>query len=883
MVAVGTQLGAYTLIKLLGSGGMGSVYLAEHALLKNRCAVKVLAAELRHYPDVVHRFVAEARAAAHVLHRNLIRVFDIAEVPGGWYMVLEYLEGETLARFMASQGCPVAYDVTVRILSQVANALYELHKLNIVHRDVKADNIFLVSRDKDDSRPILLDLGVASVGSGLSDGPRTSRGAVLGTPIAMAPEQLLGEPVGPEADVYALGVLLYEMSTGFLPYQMEHEPRDAYFALSTAELYRRQMAGRPVDPRQRNPNISDAWARTIFSWLEPERASRTANTKDAIVELARAMPVDGAMLDGFQIVEKYAGELLTADEVRETVRGPAAAISPTGKHTRYVFGERLGSGGMAEVYAGTELGERGFETPVAFKRVLTDLQAQPGFAAMLVAEARIASSLKHRNIVSVLNLQTDDQERLFLVMERVHGKDLGALLATGPLRHSLVVYILGEALRGLAYAHNRLDPVAKTRGIVHRDISPENLLLSFLGEVKINDFGLARALDATGRARSHTIRGRPQYMSPEQVRGEELDNRSDLWAIGVMLWEMLTHRAMLAGTTSEVMSWVLHKELVPPRAVRADVPADLDAIATKLLDRELDKRYQRAEDVLADLLACDAAPRNGIDELAAELAMRFPQIDAASARRGSAVSVPRPERPTTPITRTTLGHSASEVTPRHVPRPSSPFRRLALLLVPISAAGATFLGARAFRRHTETSSASITVETVPVARGGRELTTRGEITPDAGTLAAAVRAEHRSDAPVVLDAAVAPSVPAPTSAGRPDAMPSNAGTASAPVSAAPHVVPASSPPPTRDTSAPPRAAATAAAPTAAGSGELVIVMTPWAAQVLLNGKRWGETPFHKTVPAGTYVVRLVNEDMDKHETFSVTVPPNRTTEIRRTW
>src|SRR3954470_22114284 len=137
MVAVGTQLGAYLLTKLLGSGGMGSVFLGEHALLKNRCAVKVLASELRQYPDIVHRFVAEARAAAHVLHRNLIRVFDIAEVPGvAWYMVLEYLEGETLARFMASQGCPVAYDVTVRILSQVANALYELHKLNIVHRDV---------------------------------------------------------------------------------------------------------------------------------------------------------------------------------------------------------------------------------------------------------------------------------------------------------------------------------------------------------------------------------------------------------------------------------------------------------------------------------------------------------------------------------------------------------------------------------------------------------------------------------------------------------------------------------------------------------------------------------------------------------------------------
>jgi serine/threonine protein kinase len=622
---IGTQVGSWVLLKLLGVGGMGQVYLAEHAVMKDLWAVKLLAPELTMHNAVVARFVDEARAAAKVRHRNLIRVFQIDRVPDGpWYMVLEYLEGSTLHAYMGACRGPLRNDDIVRLLSQVASALHALHKQGIIHRDLKPENIFLVVREDDDRFPVLLDLGVASLGN-LATGAATQRGTVLGTPSYMAPEQLLGEVVHPQADVYALGAIVYEMSTGgWLPYQQDLESRDDYFNLAPAEIYRRQAGGPPIDPRRRNPGISDAWAKVIFRLLESNPAKRTSNTKAAAIELARAMPSDG-IVDGLTIVREYAPDLLQTDNMLETLRSPRQAmITPTGKTTeaRYAIGAKIGTGGMAEVFIGTQIGEQGFERKVAIKRVLAALSEQPGFAAMFIAEARIASRLTHSNIVSVIDFRSDPENRLFLVMEYVEGKDLKALLAGGPLPPSIIIYVIVEVLRGLGYAHTRIDDVTGTRGVVHRDISPHNVLVSLDGDVKINDFGLARVRDGGGWAGSSRIAGKPRYMSPEQVRGEPLDNRSDLWAVGVMLYEMLTCRPMFTGSIAEIMGQVQFQAFPRPSALRAGVPADLEAAAMQLLQRDVQARYASAELAIADLLRCVDAPLNGRDELAAHLAGR---------------------------------------------------------------------------------------------------------------------------------------------------------------------------------------------------------------------------------------------------------------------
>jgi serine/threonine-protein kinase len=884
---IGTQLGAYLLKTLLGSGGMGRVYLAEHVDMHDLWAVKVLSDELNHRPDIVVRFVNEARAAAKVRHRNLIRVVHVGQTPSGlWYMVLEYLEGGTLAGFMASQGARMPYGMILRLLCQVANALHELHKHKIIHRDVKADNIFLITRSNergvDDHFPILLDLGVASVGEGLSTGAQTQRGAILGTSCSMAPEQLLGERVGPEADVYALGVLLYEMSTGWLPYQADGESRAYYMQLAPAEIYRRQMAGPPVDPRLRNPGLSDAYAKVVYHWLEVRRENRTSTMKDAVYELAEATPVDETGQGGFQIVDKYARELVQSDDQRETMRSPVAVVSASGTETRIVFGEKLGSGGMAEVFAGTLIGEHGIGRPVALKRVLPDLSAQPGFEAMLITEARITTRMVHPNIVTVLHLQKDPDNRLCVVMEYVDGKDLYGLLAAGPLPYSTTTFIIVEVLRGLAYAHDLLDPVTGTRGIIHRDISPENILLGNAGEVKVNDFGLARAFDAAGRVGSSTIRGKPSYMSPEQVRGQLLDARSDLWAVGVMLWEMLARRPMLTGSQTEVMANVLHKEIPPPRSFRPEVPADLEAVAMKLLQRDLNLRYAKADAVIADLLGCEDAPLNGRDEVASHLATRFGQSDPGASRRGTAGVVVTaralaPEqRITTPVNPSTLGSAASELTPSQpLPRPRR-WRQAMLWSLPVITAVAAFFVALAARRHAAEGTSVAVVGSASVQ--DRDAGPRPGAVPHRDVLVAAPAAPPAvvPDVVPLADAGLTADAAMPVDARTAVAVLVDAG---APAAAMAGRVSSNHPPsqPPSHRPAPPPVTAGMAEP-----GTLVIVVQPWAT-VRLNNKPAGATPFTQKLSAGKYSVRLENDELNRTETITVTIEPNKTISLERTW
>ena len=152
---------------------------------------------------------------------------------------------------------------------------------------------------------------------------------------------------------------------------------------------------------------------------------------------------------------------------------------------------------MAEVFLGNTVGAEGFSRPVAIKRVLPGYSDNPQFAKMFIVEARISSRLVHPNIVSVLDFDRDHENRLFLVMELVDGKDLDALLQTGPLPASVVIHIIGEMLRGLGYAHDLPGTTDAMRGVVHRDVSPHNVLLSWEGAAKVSDFGIAKAREAS--------------------------------------------------------------------------------------------------------------------------------------------------------------------------------------------------------------------------------------------------------------------------------------------------------------------------------------------------------------------------------------------------
>lgn len=279
---------------------------------------------------------------------------------------------------------------------------------------------------------------------------------------------------------------------------------------------------------------------------------------------------------------------------------------------KYVLDAPLGVGGMAEVFKGRTVGAEGFERPVAIKRVLPDASRNPAFSEMFVAEARLSARMQHLNVVAVLDFNRDEEGRLYLVMELVEGRDLDSILESGRLPYSIVIYTIVEVLRGLGYAHDLPLGADGVRGLVHRDVSPHNVLCSWSGAVKVSDFGIAKARQATAASASMVIKGKPAYMSPEQINGAPLDGRSDLFAVGVMLWQMLTGEHLFAASSmTETFARVLLGTITPPRALVPEVPADLEAVTLRLLEREPERRFATAEDAIDALLRCQDAPRDG--------------------------------------------------------------------------------------------------------------------------------------------------------------------------------------------------------------------------------------------------------------------------------
>jgi eukaryotic-like serine/threonine-protein kinase len=314
-----------------------------------------------------------------------------------------------------------------------------------------------------------------------------------------------------------------------------------------------------------------------------------------------------------------------------------ARVPEIAKPQRYRLGERIGVGGMGEVFRATRLGAEGFARTVAIKRILPGLSHEQRFIQMFIREALIVARLCHPNIVSALDFERDLDGQLFLVLEFVDGVDLNRLLSIGCLPHAVVVFIACEILDALRYAHG-LPMDGGGQGIVHRDLSPHNVLLSWDGFVKVADFGLAERCEASGVVEPHELRGKVAFMSPEQVHCRPLNGRSDLFSVGVMLWEMLTGEPLFRHEDANVMMWrVISQTIIRPGIVRP-VASDLEAVVMRLLERDPARRFSDAEAARDALAACDDASALGRIQLERLLAERFPE-QAPRARARSPVPI----------------------------------------------------------------------------------------------------------------------------------------------------------------------------------------------------------------------------------------------------
>jgi serine/threonine protein kinase len=266
--------------------------------------------------------------------------------------------------------------------------------------------------------------------------------------------------------------------------------------------------------------------------------------------------------------------------------------------------EKIATGGMAEVWRARAYGMAGFEKILVIKRVLDTLAKDHEFIRLFIDEARISVQLLHVNIVQVFDLGEVDGS-YYMAMEYVHGLDLARLIARskpiGSFPVALALFICGEVLKALQFAHERTDDEGRPLRIVHCDISPQNVLISYAGEVKITDFGISRA--AFQAASLHeVIRGKYAYMSPEQVDGKELDGRSDVFSLGIVLYELLTGRRLFkAKTRDETLGRVRRAEVPSPRTYRNEISEDLEGILLKALAARPQDRYASAGAFLDDL------------------------------------------------------------------------------------------------------------------------------------------------------------------------------------------------------------------------------------------------------------------------------------------
>jgi serine/threonine-protein kinase len=275
---------------------------------------------------------------------------------------------------------------------------------------------------------------------------------------------------------------------------------------------------------------------------------------------------------------------------------------------RYRITERVAAGGMAEVFRGVAESLQGFKKNIAIKRILPALTKNKKFVAMFLDEARLSLVLQHANIVQVFDIaHTDDT--YFIVMEYVDGVDLKALMEWRrkinrrvPIAHSL--YVIMEICKGLSYAHDLQNPDGgKALGIVHRDISPPNVLISKQGEIKVVDFGLAKATSQIETTDPGVVKGKMSYLSPEAARGEEVDMSADIFAVGILLYEMLTGKRLFYGETDyQTVELVRNAKIPPIKPQNPQVEPELEDIVRKALAKRKEDRYQSALD-LQDALA----------------------------------------------------------------------------------------------------------------------------------------------------------------------------------------------------------------------------------------------------------------------------------------
>jgi serine/threonine protein kinase len=376
-------------------------------------------------------------------------------------------------------------------------------------------------------------------------------------------------------------------------------PRTTPIRIQLSDPAQARPVSRGVRP-EAAAEIEDVLSRLDGSSTTPEPPA-----PDARLERAGEQTDPHMVVDAFLPPESDVDLAAERERASPTVTPPPPTRDPERTVAHPDFGpyrliERVAFGGMAEVFKAKRSGVEGFEKVVALKRILPHLSDNKEFVDMFVDEAKMVAGLSHPNIVQIYDLGKISHS-YYIAMEYVHGRDLRSIDKRErekglrmPL--DLGLHVVSQLCAALEYAHRKKDERGRAMEIVHRDVSPQNILISFEGDVKLVDFGIAKAATKASNTERGALRGKILYMSPEQAWGRPIDRRSDVFSLGIVLYELVTGTKpfVCTGTELTILELVRQCQITPPREINPRVPEALDRVIMKALAREPDERYQDA-------------------------------------------------------------------------------------------------------------------------------------------------------------------------------------------------------------------------------------------------------------------------------------------------
>ena len=382
-------------------------------------------------------------------------------------------------------------------------------------------------------------------------------------------------------------------------------------------------------------------------FLERRAADRRAEDRRAEEPVLEASPAAAAPGRGSDVrlapAAERDGEIFLTQPLPIVARKPApgkdAADEPSDgtPFGDYTLLDRIALGGMAEVWRARRRGVEGFQKTVAIKKILAHLTDSKDFVAMLIDEAKLAAQLNHHNIIQIYDLGKVGSD-FFIAMEYVEGKDLRSILNAAkdkdqPLPIGLTLLIVDAVARALDYAHRKRDFEDRELELVHRDVSPQNVLISYEGEIKLCDFGIVKAVSKASTTQMGALKGKLQYMSPEQAWGRSVDARSDIFSLGSVFFELLTGAKLFTGDSEiSVLDAVRECQVKSPREIVPAVPREVESIVLKALAKNPEVRYQRAGDMEHDIKSVLdlIKPTPGLKDLASYMDGLFRRTAAAA-------------------------------------------------------------------------------------------------------------------------------------------------------------------------------------------------------------------------------------------------------------